>query len=367
MAWGLLLGGRRYDRIDYGCAVTVTAGCALFVLTGSIAAPQLEHARQAAAEVGGSVLQNTSPFVLAAAGATSAVGSSWLAYGLLLLGAFLLFDGLTSTTQDRLFAQYDMHSCNQLLWVSIWSAGMRCADAGGPQRALALCTILALLPASGCCCVCCCVQVAPTHTVAAAIVLSARRPPMRSKSLLCPCRCSLAFLVAGGQLWPAVSFVLRHPSALVYILMLSVVSTAVQVGTQRARSVGIAAAMAAGYCPCSACLLPTATWQFTRCAAAVVVALCLPRRTQGGDCPAPYALVPILRLSCQALVLRVPTLPPHPTPHMHTHTHKRILPTQPNPFPCPQPTHPPLLYPTLCSFSSSSPSSSTARCTLLSS
>ena len=28
--------------------------------------------------------------------------------------------------QDKLFAQYDMHSCNQLLWVSAWSAGIRC-------------------------------------------------------------------------------------------------------------------------------------------------------------------------------------------------------------------------------------------------
>lgn len=128
MAWGLLLGGRRYDRIDYGCAITVTAGCALFVLTGSIAAPQLEHVQRAAA--GGNVIaQDAGPLALAAAGAAAAGGGTWMAYGLLLLGAFLLFDGLTSTMQDKLFAQYDMHSCNQLLWVSVWSAGIRC---GGP-------------------------------------------------------------------------------------------------------------------------------------------------------------------------------------------------------------------------------------------
>ncbi|KAL4457385.1 hypothetical protein ABPG75_012250 [Micractinium tetrahymenae] len=174
MIWGLLLGGRRYDRIDYSCAFTVTSGCALFVLTGSIAAPQLEQSRHAAQRLaagaataagGGAVARNTGPFAVAAAAGTAAAGAggSWLAYGLLLLGAFLLFDGLTSTTQDKLFAQYDMHSCNQLLWVSVWSAGI-----------------------------------------------------------------SLAFLVAGGQLWPAMSFVLRHPSALVYILLLSAVSTAVQ-------------------------------------------------------------------------------------------------------------------------------------------
>ena len=49
----------------------------------------------------------------------------WMMYGLLLLAAFLLFDGLTSTTQDKLFAQYEMHSVSQLLWVSLWSAGIR--------------------------------------------------------------------------------------------------------------------------------------------------------------------------------------------------------------------------------------------------
>ncbi|EFN58939.1 hypothetical protein CHLNCDRAFT_19466, partial [Chlorella variabilis] len=138
MAWGLLLGRRKYDAIDYFCAGTVTFGCALFVLTGSIAAPQQLRAAHA-------------------------VAALWLAYGLLLLGAFLLFDGLTSTTQDRLFAQYEMHSCNQLLWVSVWSAAV-----------------------------------------------------------------SFALLVAGRQLVPALEFVARHPSALLYILGLSLVSTAVQ-------------------------------------------------------------------------------------------------------------------------------------------
>lgn len=97
MIWGLLLGGRRYDRIDYGCALTVTFGCGLFVLTGSIAAPQLQAAGAAAASA-------ASRLDLLATGGLASGGSSGdarplLLYGLLLLGAFLLFDGLTSTTQ----------------------------------------------------------------------------------------------------------------------------------------------------------------------------------------------------------------------------------------------------------------------------
>ena len=118
MAWGLLLGGRRYDSIDYVCALTVTFGCALFVLTGSIAAPQLRAAATAAgaalaAHPAAGAGSGISRLDLLAAGglARSSVGAAglgsadgmgahpWLLYGLLLLGAFLLFDGLTSTTQ----------------------------------------------------------------------------------------------------------------------------------------------------------------------------------------------------------------------------------------------------------------------------
>lgn len=143
MAWGLLLGGRRYDFVDYSCALTVTLGCALFVLTGSIAAPQQMHAAAAAqaaaateaatAAAGAALPEGVGALTVAAVarsggGILDGGGSEpWLLYGLLLLAAFLFFDGLTSTTQDRLFSQYEMHSCNQLLWVSVWSAGVRWA------------------------------------------------------------------------------------------------------------------------------------------------------------------------------------------------------------------------------------------------
>jgi hypothetical protein len=40
-------------------------------------------------------------------------------------------------------------------------------------------------------------------------------------------------LVASGQLWPAFSFVVRHPIAMACILALSLVSTAVQVGCRK--------------------------------------------------------------------------------------------------------------------------------------
>ena len=65
----------------------------------------------------------------------------WAVYGLALLAAFLVFDGLTSTAQDRLFAQYEMHSCTQLLWVSLWSAALRWVGgwAVGPGSVASFC------------------------------------------------------------------------------------------------------------------------------------------------------------------------------------------------------------------------------------
>ena len=147
MAWGLLLGGRRYDAVDYSCALTVTLGCGLFVLTGSIAAPQQlrSAAEAAAASVSAAVAGATS----AGAGDVGAVAAAiqgalpeapsprWVMYGLALLAAFLVFDGLTSTAQDRLFAQHEMHSCTQLLWVSLWSAALRWVCLESPPAAAA--------------------------------------------------------------------------------------------------------------------------------------------------------------------------------------------------------------------------------------
>jgi len=82
----------------------------------------------------------------------------------MLLSVFLLFDGLTSTSQDKLFSSYtSMSSCSQLLYVTAWSA----LFSGG-------------------------------------------------------------FLLMSGQWWGALSFVTRYPSSLLLILLQSIVSTAVQ-------------------------------------------------------------------------------------------------------------------------------------------
>ena len=104
MVWGLLLGGRRYDSIDYICALTVTFGCALFVLTGSIVAPQLQAVGSIASAAAASKLDLLAAGGLESSSSGGGAGGGpgahpWLLYGLLLLGAFLLFDGLTSTTQ----------------------------------------------------------------------------------------------------------------------------------------------------------------------------------------------------------------------------------------------------------------------------
>lgn len=172
MAWGLLLGGRHYSRSDYLCSAAVTLGCAIFVLTGDIAAPSIaaaaSRAATAAAATGGSAAAagtaaGGAKAAAAAAAARAVPMQHWALVGMALLAAFLLFDGLASTSQDRLFAAYQMHSCNQLLWVTAWSAGL-----------------------------------------------------------------SLSMLVATGQLAPAVRFVGAHPSCLGLMLGLSALSTAAQ-------------------------------------------------------------------------------------------------------------------------------------------
>lgn len=133
MLWNLVTRTRTYSSSDIYSALTVTMGCALFVMTGTITAPNSHNAQ-----------------------------ASTLT-GLTLLAMFMVFDGLTSTSQDKLFASYEMHSCNQLLYVAIWSAGF-----------------------------------------------------------------SSGYLLLSGQLYPAVLFVLRHPSAMYLILLQSTVSTTVQ-------------------------------------------------------------------------------------------------------------------------------------------
>ena len=95
-------------------AATVTLGCALFVLAGDITSPALP----------GSGLSNPdSSSASAAAGASlHAAVASFTTVGLVLLSIFMVFDGLTCTSQDKLFASFEMHSCSQLLYTAAWSA-----------------------------------------------------------------------------------------------------------------------------------------------------------------------------------------------------------------------------------------------------
>ena len=63
-------------------------------------------------------------------------------YGLLLMGVYLLADGLTSTTQERMFRGYAMSTYNQMLYTNIFSAGLSILGTArrrlGPERIIRL-------------------------------------------------------------------------------------------------------------------------------------------------------------------------------------------------------------------------------------
>ena len=109
MAWSWVTQTRKYNANDYLSAATVTLGCVLFVLTGDITAPSLINPDNPSA-------------------AASAL--SFTTVGITLLAIFMIFDGLTCTSQDKLFSSYDMHSCNQLLYTAAWSAVLSLAFLG---------------------------------------------------------------------------------------------------------------------------------------------------------------------------------------------------------------------------------------------
>jgi len=89
MVWGLLIANKRYSGLDWMVALAVTGGVTEFLMTGNIDA---KH---------------------------SAGNSS---YGLFLLLCFLLFDGFTSTFQEKIFKDYKTSKYNQMLYVNIGSA-----------------------------------------------------------------------------------------------------------------------------------------------------------------------------------------------------------------------------------------------------
>eukprot|EP01103_Thecamoeba_quadrilineata_P006773 TRINITY_DN164_c0_g3_i1.p1 TRINITY_DN164_c0_g3~~TRINITY_DN164_c0_g3_i1.p1 ORF type:complete len:415 (-),score=78.34 TRINITY_DN164_c0_g3_i1:692-1828(-) len=91
MILGMTLSGRHYTWKDYVIALIVSAGCAMFVLTGNIA----DHKEK-----------------------------SDTVYGLLLMVLYLFSDGFTSTLQEKLFRGTEMSTYNQMFYVNICSAAI---------------------------------------------------------------------------------------------------------------------------------------------------------------------------------------------------------------------------------------------------
>jgi len=90
MIWGILISQKSYSAQDWAVAAAITFGVTEFLMTGNISAPHGE--------------KNDS------------------IYGLLLLLGFLVFDGFTSTFQEKLFKDHQTSKYNQMLYVNLGSA-----------------------------------------------------------------------------------------------------------------------------------------------------------------------------------------------------------------------------------------------------
>jgi len=87
---GSLFYKKSYNWTDYAVGVSVMIGCTLFLTTGTIT--------------------------------SHSTGKEDTPFGLLLLIAYLFFDGFTSTFQEKLFKGYTMSTYNQMLYVNASSA-----------------------------------------------------------------------------------------------------------------------------------------------------------------------------------------------------------------------------------------------------
>ena len=99
MIWGTLITGKSYKLKDYLVALLVTAGCTLFILTGSVKSKASAHMD---------------------------IGAAGL-FGCMLMLGYLGFDGFTSTFQDRMFKGYNMTIYNQILYVTLCSSALSMA------------------------------------------------------------------------------------------------------------------------------------------------------------------------------------------------------------------------------------------------
>jgi len=89
MVWGILISQKNYSLTDWLIALAVTGGVTEFLMTGSVKAPHGEE--------GDSV------------------------YGLALMLGFLLFDGFTSTFQEKLFKEHQTSKYNQMMYINMIS------------------------------------------------------------------------------------------------------------------------------------------------------------------------------------------------------------------------------------------------------
>jgi len=110
MVWGILISQKKYSLMDWLVAAAVTGGVTGFLMTGSINAPDAQ--------------------------------ASDSVYGLALLLGFLLFDGFTSTFQEKLFKEHETSKYNQMLYINSGS-GITCVISllatGGFTEAFAFC------------------------------------------------------------------------------------------------------------------------------------------------------------------------------------------------------------------------------------
>jgi adenosine 3'-phospho 5'-phosphosulfate transporter B2 len=110
MVWGIIISQKSYTFTDWMVALCVTGGVTEFLMTGNINAPSAD--------------KNDS------------------VYGLALLVGFLLFDGFTSTFQEKLFKEHQTSKYNQMLYINLGSAFTSVISllvTGGFAEALAFC------------------------------------------------------------------------------------------------------------------------------------------------------------------------------------------------------------------------------------
>lgn len=89
MMWGIAISGKKYGLTDWLLALGVSIGVSMFVLTGSVAAPD--------------VMPSETTDII----------------GIALLAGFLMFDGFTSTFQEKLFKEHCTSTHNQMLYINL--------------------------------------------------------------------------------------------------------------------------------------------------------------------------------------------------------------------------------------------------------